>query len=358
MIPRLYEKTETAFSSYGICPLTDAVSCLVTEERNGCFTLEMTYPRDGRWSNEIIVDRQILADPRDGAAQAEPFRIVSVGFDMNGDMLIEAEHISYQLNHVITGSFSGYTRYPLKMWQTATDSANLLTVNPFTFQTDISDDNGTVRHYGFDAPVALKSVLGGKEGSIIDLFGGELEWNRYNVILHSARGADHGVKIAYTKNLTGLTYNIDMSAVCSGAVAFYKDADNYVQGTVQTVTNSYSYNRIAVLDASGEFSNAVPSQSDLNTFASNWLATNAKEPAISVEVEFVPLWQTDEYSNWKDLEHVSMCDIVTAKYPPLNLSIKAKVVKTVYDVLRNRYKEMTISTIRSSLADTIYQLMR
>lgn len=358
MIPRLYEKTETAFSSYGICPLTDAVSCLVAEERNGEFALEMRYPRDGRWANEIAVDRQILADPKEGASQAEPFRITSVDFDMNGDMLITAEQIGYQLNHVIVGAFSGYTRYPLKMWQTATDSANLLTGNPFTFQTDISDDSGTVRHYGFYTPMTLKSVIGGKEGSIIDLFGGELEWNRYNVILHSARGADRGVKIAYTKNLTGLTYNIDMSSVCSGAVAYYKDTDNYVQGTVQTVTNSYSYNRIAVLDASGEFSNAVPSQSDLNAFASNWLATNAKEPAISVEVEFVPLGQTDEYSDLKELEHVSLCDIVTVQYPPLNLQIKAKVVKTVYDVLRDRYKEITISTVRSSLADTIYQLMR
>ena len=358
MIPRLYEKTETAFSSYGICPLTDAVSCLVTEERNGGFTLEMTYPRDGRWSNEIIVDRQILADPRDGSAQAEPFRIISVDFDMNGDMLINAEHISYQLNHAIVGAFSGYTRYPLKVWQTATDSANLLTANPFTFQTDISDDNGTVRHYGSELPVALKSVLGGNESSIIDLFGGELEWNRYNVILHSSRGSDNGIKIAYTKNLTGLTYNIDMSSVCSGAVAYYKDTDNYVQGTVQTVTNSYSFNRIAVLDASGEFTDRIPNQSDLNTYASNWLTSNAKTPAVSVEVEFVPLWQTEEYSDVSVLEHVSLCDIVTVQYPPLNLQVKAKVVKTVYDVLRDRYEEITISTIRSSLADTIYQLMR
>lgn len=358
MIPRLYEKTETAFSSYGICPLTDAVSCLVTEERNGEFTLEMTYPRDGRWSNEIVVDRQILAVPRDGASQAEPFRIVSVDFDMNGDMLINAEHISYQLKHVITGTFSGYTRYPAKVWQTATDSANLLTANPFTFQTDISDDNGTVRHYGSELPVALKSILGGTDGSIIDLFGGELEWNRYNVILHSARGSDHGVKIAYTKNLTGLTYNIDMSSVCSGAVAYYKDADNYVQGTVQTITNSYSFNRIAILDASGDFSNSVPLQSDLDTYAANWLNSNAKTPAVSVEVEFIPLHQTEEYSNLYGLEHVALCDTVTVQYPPLNLEVIAKVVKTVYDVLRDRYDEIIISTVRSSLADTIYQLMR
>ena len=354
MIPRLFEKTETQFANFGICPLIDAISCTVTEERNGEFTLAMEYARNGRWSEEIVVDRIILADPYDNAEQAEPFRIVSVSYNMVGNLTVNAQHISYQLNYVICGAYAGYSRYPQTAWDQLQANA-MLTSNPFTFYTDISDAEGTVYRYGPKVAVPLRTLLGGMKGSFLDNYGGEYKWERYKVSLLSSRGSDNGVRIAYGKNLTGLTYDVDLSETVTGAVA-YSDGDSYVQGSLQTLTHTYGFERAVVLDASSEFSGTTPTTAQLNSYANAYLA-NKGTPAVSISVEFVPLWQTDEYKAYEDLEHVSLCDTVQVVYPPLNLTLKAKVVRTVYNVLADRYDTITISSVKSSLADTIYSLM-
>ena len=353
MIPRLYEKTETAFTGFGIGPLSDVISCHVTEERNGEFYLEMEYPRDGHLANDLVLDRLILADPYDNATQAEPFRITQVTYDLVDNMQIYAVHISYQLTSIIIPRFSTTVSTPSAAWSAAV--ANVYNTNPFSFSSDIT--GGASRTFGAETAVSIRDLLGGMEGSFLDSFGGEFFWNRYTVNLLSARGADNGVKIAYTKNLTGLNYEIDMSEVYTAAVAFWLNEGTYKSSNLQTFANNYAYDHAIVLDASGDF-DSEPTRADLNAYALAQLTQTAADPMLSLEVSFVPLWQTEEYKDFYGLEHVSLCDTVTVLYPPLNLDIKAKVVRTVYNVLADRYSELSISSVRSSLADTIYSLMK
>lgn len=352
MIPRLYEKTETAFTSFGICPLVNAISCIVTEERNGEYTLTMEYPREGRWATEIIVDRIILAEPHDNATNSQPFRIREVTFDMNGNMVIQAEHISYQLNNYIIGIGSVSFTTAATMW-TNMVAKHVAGSNPFTFTTDISTVKSLTME--IEQPTGFRSLLGGA-GGMVDVFGGEFEFDRYAVSLHASRGSNNGVKIAYSKNLTGLTYDIDMDG-CVSAVVVYWSKDGQSAQNAQATTNTYSYNRFALVDVSNDYE-TKPSTATLQAYAQSWLASNATPPTLSVEVQFVPLWQTEEYKEFYALEHVNLCDTVKVLYPPLNIDVQAKVVRTVYDVLLERYTELTISTVKQSLADTIYDLMK
>lgn len=356
MIPRLFEKDATDFTNFGLCPLPDCISCLVTEERNGEFTLDMEYPRDGAWADEIAIDRIILAEPYDNASEAEPFRINEVAFDLTGNLTVSAEHISYALNYVIIGKTTNMTRYPKKMFDTLVSGSLLSASCPFSFSTDMTDESQTVMTYSIPQATPMRTILGGMEGSMLDLYGGEFLWNQWTVNLLASRGADNGVKIAYSKNLTGLRYDVDMSDVYTGIVAYYSSDDTYVEGSEQTTTNTYSYNRTIVIDATSEF-DSTPTASDLDTWAAAYLTANAPDPTVSVDVEFVPLWQTDEYKAYYDLEHVSLCDTVEVIYPPLGIDVSAKVVKTVYDVLADRYAAITISTVKPTLADTIFALM-
>lgn len=352
MIPRLYEKTETTFTNFGIGPLRDAISCLVTEERNGEYYLEMDYPRDGHLAEDLIPDRLILADPCDNATAPEPFRINSVTYSLTDVMHIYAEHISYQLNNIISAKIEGPATTPAEAWNLASP----FTTNPFMFTSDL--DATAEKTMKTDRPVSIRDYLGGMEGSILDRFGGELLFSRYGVSLLKARGADNGVKIAYTKNLTGLNYNIDMSDVITGCVAYYLSGDTYRVSNLRSKAGyTTAYNHVVAVDATSDF-DSTPLVTNLNTWAVNYLAKQTGLPSISVDVAFVPLWQTEEYKEFYALEHVSLCDTVTVLYPPLNLSLKAKVVKTVYNVLADRYAEMSISTVRKSLADTIVELMR
>lgn len=356
MIPRLYSATDTTFTSFGE-PLADCARCEVTEERNGEFILEMEYPKDGIHAGELEVDKIILARPYEDADEAEPFRIVEVSSDINGLIQVNAQHVSYQLNNIIIGANSNhFTRYPATMWNTLTQQF-CLSPNPFTFETDIGTVESTVKDYGSDIAHSLREYIGGMRGSMLDLFGGELVWNRYKVKLLASRGENNGVVIAYGKNITGLDYDVDITEYYSGVVAYYSNGTDYVQSTLQTVNDGLSYNRTIVIDASSEFAE-LPTQEALNTWAANYLNRNYSAPKVSVSVEFVPLWQTEEYKDYYNLEHVKLCDTVKILYPPLNMEITAKVVKTVYDVLLEKYTEIVVGSQRVSLEDTIASIMK
>ena len=109
MIPILYPAVETEFTSFGIGTLPDAISCIVVEERNGEFELTMAYPANGIRANDLAVESIILAPSNDSATSLskwQPFRIYSVTANLDGTLLINAEHISYQLRYIISMPFS------------------------------------------------------------------------------------------------------------------------------------------------------------------------------------------------------------------------------------------------------------
>ena len=62
MKPILYQATETVFSSKGRGTIADAISCTVTEARNGIFDLEMQISVNSKRFSEIALDKIILAE--------------------------------------------------------------------------------------------------------------------------------------------------------------------------------------------------------------------------------------------------------------------------------------------------------
>ena len=369
MIPRLYESTEISFSTFGICPLSEATSCTVTEERNGEYTLDMEYPTDGLFFNELKVDRIILAQAHENDTQAQPFRIESISGDMGGVVQIEAVHISYMLNWVIIGRFTSnistsvHIRSPLTYWNQYV-SHMLSASNPFTMQTDMSESCPSSYVIGIEEALSLRMLLGGVEGSMLDHWHGEFEWDRFVVKYNENRGVDTGVRITYGKNLTGLTWETDVSDTYTSVVAFWKQEQDgvvtYVESDVMTLyptTNPFAFERTIIVDASSEYQTA-PTKAQLNNYASSYVKRNAVNPTVSVKVNFVPIWQTEEYKEYIDFEQVNLCDYVTIVYPTLNLELKAQVVKTVYNVLLDRYDSLEISTIKKSLADTIFAMQK
>ena len=356
MIPRLYESTETTFSTFGICALAEAVSCLVTEERNGQYVLSMDYPTDGTFFDELKVDRIILAQAHENDTQAQPFRIESIGGDIGGIVTIEAVHISYQLNWIMATrqtTTSGTA-------QTVLRDVGLMTTSPFTLYSDIT----TTHSITLDEVTPFRTAMGGMKGSFLDVFGGEYEWDRYDVHLWNKRGADNGVRITYGKNLTGLEWETDVSNTYTSVVAYWKQEQEgvttYVQSDIVSLyqnQNPFAFERTIAVDATGDFQNQ-PSPQQLHNWAASYVHANAVEPTVTVKVDYVPLWQTEEYKDYADFEQLNMCDDVTIIYPPLNLELKAKVVKTVYNVLLDRYDSIEINTIKRNLADTIWMMQR
>lgn len=349
MIPRLYDKTETEFKTLGLGELTEATSCTVTEERNGSFELEMEYPETGHLFSEIKTGAFIMAKPNK-TADDQIFRIYSISSPLSGTVTINAEHISYLMNGIPVAPFTAES-----LADALTDlSGKSMVTCPFNFSTDFtSPATMTV-----DKPKTMRECVGGEEGSLIDVYGGELELNNFNVILHKARGSDNGVTIEYGKNLTDLTQEQNIEDTYTGAVAYWQNTSDdevvTVYGDVVKGSDT-GRDRILIIDASGEY-DEQPTEDELTQYATDYYNNNnIGVPKVNLTVSFVDLANTEEYKDVAPAEQVNLCDTVTVKFPKLGVNAEAKVIKTVFDVLLEKYDTIEIGDAKSTLTDTIKQ---
>lgn len=358
MVPLLFEKDATDFSTRGLFALSDAISCTVTEERNGLFELELVYPTDGNHFSEITEDRLIVAFPHDNGTK-QAFRIYRREASIEGTVTFYARHISYQLSFIPVDLCSGQTDSAQTMMETLAQAAQVTC--PFSFESDIT--TAAALSFAVTVPVGFRSALGGMEGSVLDHFGGEFEWDNWTVRLLENRGSDNGVRIAYGKNITEYDDALDIGETITGVMAYYAYTDENEQAQIvytnpKVITNEsteFAHERIAPLDCSGEF-DSVPTVQDLTDYATLWLhRTSNADPTQEINVSFVPLGQTAEYTGLAELERVGLCDTVKVSYPALGISVKKKVTRTVWNVLTNSYDEITLGT-EQTLADTIVEL--
>lgn len=343
----LYPSQETAFGSNGLGILTDAASCVVTEERNGAFELEMTYPVSGIHYKEIAPRCIILAKPNP-VDDPQPFRVYRITKPMGGLVTVYGEHISYDLAGVPASPFAAESA-PDAMEKLKSSSA---IPTPFSFWTD-KDTAGTM---GITAPVALRSLLGGREGSVLDIYGGEYKFDRYTVRLYNQRGQSRGASIRYGKNLTDLTQDENIAGVYTGVYPYWSSMEGALVQLPEKILlapGNYDFTRIMTLDLSSEFQEP-PTEDQLRARAEAYMkANNIGVPKVSLTVSFVPLEQTEEYKDIGLLERVELCDTVNVEFPSLGVSATAKCVRTVYDALLDRYKSVELGDARTNIADTI-----
>lgn len=350
MIPILYDKTETTFSSNGLGRLVDCTRFIVTETRNGIFEAEFDYPISGVKYSEIQ-EGQIVAATHDDNGDIQPFDIYHRTAPINGIVTFYARHISYRQIGITVEPF------------TASGIANAIQgiktnsydTNPFTYSTDKT----TLGDYVVKVPSSAKALLGGSENSLLDVFGpGEYKFDKFNVYLLSARGTDTDIEIRYRKNLADIEHDVDYSESYNGVVPYWfgmapdpLDPDTEIETLVMltevaVMASGATYdgrNTILPLDLSGDFSEK-PTENDLRTLATQKLnAADTLKPIENITVSFVQLWQTDEYKNVAPLQKVGLCDTVSVIFPELGVDkTRVKVIRTVYNTLLDRFDEMEL----------------
>ncbi len=353
MIPILYPSNETSFTSNGLGRLPDATECIVTEERNGVYELRMLYPVTGQHFSDITMNRFIYAVPADGKGK-QPFRIYSISKPLDGIVEINAEHVSYQLSHIPVSPFEAGSLAAALVGL----KDNAAEACPFTFWTDKT----VTGNFKVTEPVSLRSRLGGVEGSLLDVYGtGEYEFDRYTVKLHLHRGTNNGVTLRYGKNITDIKQEENIANTYTGVMPYWKGD---VDGTETTITlpekvlhsanaANFPYQRTIPLDLSSNFENQ-PTEAQLRSAANSYMTSNnIGVPAVSINVSFIALWQTEEYKDVANLERVNLCDTVTVEFPALGVSAQAKVVKTEYDVLRDRYQSLELGDAKTNFTQTL-----
>lgn len=345
MKPILFPSTATEFTTQGLGALSDAISCIVTEERNGLYELEMQYPQSGIHFSEIQNRCIVYAIPSP-YREAQPFRVYRITRPINGIATIYAQHISYDLAGIPVNPFTAGSAAEALSGM----ASHTAVESPFSFWTDKS----TTANFSVLVPSASRSVLGGVEGSILDVYGGEYLFDKFLVRLYNQRGNDNGVVIRYGKNLTDVEQDANISSVATGVLPYWVGAEGeLVQGNIVNVDGTFDFVRIMTIDFSSDFENQ-PTASELETRAMQYIKSNKiGVPSVSISVSFVQLEQTEEYKDLALLEKCDLCDTVTVQFEALGINAKAEIVRIITDVLLERYESVEVGDIRSNIAYTI-----
>ena len=347
MIPILFPAGETEFKTQGLGALTDVISCEVTEERNGEYELEMEYPAAGIHFEEIQTRCILFAIPSPYRLP-QPFRIYRITRPMDGVVSVYAQHISYDLSGVpvlpFTASSAAETMMKLQN-QAAIAS-------PFRFFTD----KNVVADFSVAVPSSTRSILGGQEGSVLDVYRGEYEWDGFDVWLHTHRGRDNGVTIRYGKNLTDAEQERDDSNVRTGILPYWtSDTGEVVRSEPEIIAASgtYDFERVVPVDFTSDFEQQ-PTPEQLAERGRTYVEANAvSNPKISITASFVRLEQFEPYTDLALLEKCDLCDTITVQYEELGIDAKAQIIKIQTDCLLEKYISVEIGEARSTISDTI-----
>lgn len=349
MKPILYDADRTSFPAgvdNGLGVLADAMSCKVTQELNGQYELELRYPVGGIHYKEIAL-RSILRATVGPDGKLQPFRVYRIVPGMSGGTAaIYARHIAYDLGGYVVSPF---TAADAPSAVAAIESHAMPTSFPFALTTDKT----TVAAMAVTVPSSAWGLLGGQRGSLLDVYGGEYEFDEWAVRLLTRRGADRGVSVRYGKNLTDLTQDASCANCYTGAVPYWRGNGTTVTAAPVYAEGDFGYTRLMPLDLSSSFEQQ-PTQEQLQAAATSYIKQNhLGVPAVSWDVKLALLAQSSGYEDVAFLEQIYLGDTVGVYFHRLGVDAKARVNKIVWDCLLERYDSVALGSVKANIAATI-----
>ena len=346
MRPILFEKGTESFTTNGLGVLRDCISCVVTEEINGVFEAEFEYPISGIHYSDITdgsIIRVVLPSWQTYDRTAE-FIVYGKTAKIDGVVKFHARHISYMLNTIVVSPFTA-TSLSDAVSKLKNQSLNN---NPFTFSVIGLQ---TSKNVEVNIPASARSIL---FNTLLEEYGGELSLYGYRIQIVEHLGHDNGVRIKYGKNMTDVQQTVDSERLFNSVVPYWNGGDGaiVVYGGLVTATGQTAAGA-AALDLSQEYDTA-PSVATLEARALSYLdSATPWIPDTNIKVSYVELSKTKEYGEVAPFEEIFLGDTVTVEYLALGVSTKARIIKTTYDVLAERYTEIEIGNPQPTLVNTI-----
>ena len=372
MRPILFNKNEQSFDTYGLGEL-NVTKGTVTRERNGNYTLYAEIPVNDPMVSILEKEMKLKADAG-LRTKNQTFEISRIVKDSSNIVKIYGQHISHKLEYMAIANgrpFSGSAFTALAIWHNAT-------IGDLRF--DVWSDIQTTGKGVFDISKMENAhqALGGVEGSILDIYGGEYEFDNMTVRLHKQLGrtaptvleygrnilsaeSDETIEGAYTSVLPFATYTPDKpegdNSDGQPDPVTVTLPENYVDSKYKAV---YAHRRIKVVDFSSEFKSDsknkdIPTPDKLRKLATDYMDKNAiGKPKINIKIEYADLAKTLDYADNGWIEELELCDIVPIYYPQIGLTDEtAKATTITYDFVNERNESVEFGDIGTNVKSTM-----
>lgn len=362
MIPRIYDNSFTTYESNGLGLLVDAISCQVEEESNGDFELTLVYPSDGSFFYALKQDNLIKADASD-SLKGQLFRIDTISKPLDGQVTVYAKHISFDLAKNSLNEDVNETNIKCE-----NAGKHMLQKSDADSRFSIESNIEMLGNYSMDRKTDCLSAIAGTRGSLIDTFGNgpKLLRDNFTISVLTRRGKDDNTLIAYKKNITGFTLEEDYSEIINVIKPYATVTDEegnespiyideigvkssrYVEGDI--VKSQW-------IDFSDKFDeDETPTKEKLKNLAEKYFNDNSCDlPKMTYKIEFQPLSQTEEYKEdgLDELEHIGMDDSVYIANSKYKIRDQARVIKTTYNVLADKYISIELGDPKTTLGSII-----
>ena len=355
--PILYKANETNFEHLGVSVLSDTSKCYVSREKNGIYILEFDYPVNGKDVDKIKEGMYIKSDA--GYRTKNQRFIVSKITKTQNEFKIYCQHIS-QVKTTMNAIRPDITITGSAMMALTTWRDNLLdSREEFFVQSDISTVNSTT--WKVEHIENARDALGGKAGSILDVWGGEYEFDNLNITLHKSMGIDNPTIIAYGKNLLDLEQEQSILETYTSVFPFkkYTDENNREQLITlpeilldSTYLNKFTHRRILKVDFSSDEN--IKTVEQLRSKAKSYIkSNNVGVPKTNLKINYQDLSKVEGIFDNPALEQIDLCDRLKVYYSELGImNESAKVVKVVWDVILEENHEIEVGDGRSSFTDS------
>lgn len=411
MIPFLFDRGQVyravEIRNIGYGTLDECIRCEVTEEINGVYECEFDYPITGQYFPRLVSGGYCIAVIHDHLDRIQLFDIYRYEAHIEGIVTFYASHVSYRLANSIGGFENGafYTedlttalqyciggniQKPWGSFLIAGNYSGISTIDPFYFperwnarEMLLGSNLGTVMYYGTD----LHDVK-----SVRERFGGEFRFNNFDIYYYDKRGSNNGVQIIYGKNLSGIDRECDRGSLVSRVYPIWKDTNGVCyafpgQTSSQLTIDKFNWTvaddpvnihyfmpmtdengtqlefrvpdiRSAIYDISGIFE-TLPTNAQARQAALDYMSKNSTwKPVDNITIDFIDLFDSPEYASIKNLESCSLGDFVSVYYAELGVVVEnVEIVSATFDVLAERFKQMQLNSMRSTLAEIIIDSM-
>lgn len=376
MLPILYASNTVGedFGNNGLGFIRNCTKCKATEVQNGLYELELEMLTNDRLAGSIAASMflKAKANPHD---KPQIFEIYQMSVT-DTKITAKAQHLKYIAGgNVIDKLFnSDIAMTPVETWNNI--QSDLYLENLFTFDSDITTK--AIVTAGKDCPIRLGDFLSGSEGSMLDTFGGELHYDNFKIELLKNRGSETGIAIRYGSNISTYQQDSDSSTVYSHLLPYaivkseyYRSDDRRGKDAGERMVyadlidlhnDNLTYKRALAYDFSGEFTEDEDTMIvyEETGVPANWNELTAKLETVAEEyvrknhtalTEFSVNITVDVAETLNTLKNCKLCDIVQVYFEPLDFYSTAKIVKTEYDVLLEKYTKIELGTIKKTIAD-------